>query len=115
MALSKEQSSWVERLPAPLRQDPKKALALSVLIAILLGWWGVKIFSNQAGPKRAGAMPIRSTASSAYVTDSTGRRIRPAESGDELQKWLDAEIPLVVSRNLFAVDFDYFPVDGSRP
>jgi hypothetical protein len=115
MASSTEKTSWTDRLPAPLRQDPKKAVVLGVLLTGLLGWWGLKIFSNGAGPKRAGAMPIKSTAASPFVTDSTGRRIRPAESGDELQRWLDAEIPLVVSRNLFAVDFDYFPVDGSRP
>src|SRR5439155_21459460 len=46
---------------------------------------------------------------------AAGHKIRNAESGDDLHKWLDADIPLVVSRNLFSVNLDYYPVDGTRP
>jgi hypothetical protein len=110
---------WISRLPAPLRKDATKSLALVVLLALLTGLW-VKMFvlDGKSGPHQAAAMSLGGGANreaGSTAADGTGRRTRPPESGELLQKWLDADIPLVVSRNLFAVNYDYFPMDGTRP
>jgi hypothetical protein len=113
---------WISRLPAPLRKDANKSLTLAVLLVLLAGLW-VKMFvlDGKSGPHQAAAMSLGGGANRATLepgstgADGTGRRTRPPESGELLQKWLDADIPLVVSRNLFAVNYDYFPMDGTRP
>jgi hypothetical protein len=110
---------WSAALPQPLRGAPKKSLGLTVLVAVLLAMWG-KMFvgGNDGGPRGASAMSVASGPGRTSGTDGIdggGRRARAFESGDELQRWLDADIPLVVSRNLFSINYDYFPMDGSRP
>src|SRR5439155_17562677 len=86
----------------------------SALIIFLGAMW-LRMFNGGAGAAhRAAAMRILSDSGS-DMTDAAGHKIRNAESGHDLHKWLEADIPLVVSRNLFSVNLDYYPVDGTRP
>jgi hypothetical protein len=103
---------WVGTFVRACRQDPKKAGVFAVLVVILGGMW-VRMAVGD-GP---GARPGGSSARAAISPQSaTGGILGPRRgSGVEaaLSDW--RATPILPPRNLFAVKFDYFPRDGSRP
>lgn len=107
-------SNWQEKLVAAIKADPKKTtilIALGVLLAVMVSRM---LLNSQRGPAasaRAAGLPAASAASSAASGAATGARSTPAAAA--LQKWSDAAVP-PISRNLFNVRIEYFPVDGSR-
>jgi hypothetical protein len=101
------------KISRALKQDPKKALVLSVLFALLLGMWG-KMFlgGGRNTPKSAAAMPPAPMAPSG---DSQKARAKSADRNALLRDWLDQPLPQKTTRNLFELKMEYFPMDGSRP
>jgi hypothetical protein len=124
-------ASAVQRFVAIVRKDPKRVGTLLVLVTLLLTIW-VRVFlaaGTELGPSRAGgAISSRGGASGNGSTPASSRgavdgpgalsigpSISPANRlvDKRLRQWL-AEPLRPVGRNLFAIQLNYYPVDGSR-
>jgi hypothetical protein len=117
------------RVTLAVRQDPRKAGVLAVLVAVMAVMWGRALLNGGSGPRNASAMP-RGTTSTSLAGQSRSAagarsfdRLNPHDpsrasqsSGfnNRVREWLAEPIkpPL---RNLFAVRLEYFPRDGGRP
>jgi hypothetical protein len=100
------------------KADPKKAAVLATLLVVMAIMWARLVGGGSAGPSRATA----SVTSAARAGGSAGAakpndpRSAPkaASSLASLQEW--ARRPIApLSRNLFVVNYDFFPQDGSKP
>jgi hypothetical protein len=130
--MTNETQNPLENLVKAMRADPKKAAALAVLAACLGVMVVRTVMPGGGGP--SGARAASGTAAASGVggasgsgnsgqgaagflnpwrTGSGGSANQPLSLSAAIQKWSDAPVP-PVSRNLFAVRIDYFPVDGSR-
>jgi hypothetical protein len=69
--------------------------------------------AGYTAPAPAGSGADDASSSGSGSNGSRGRG--SGGSGGDLHRWLAADVPVVMSRNLFAVRLDYFPTDGSRP
>jgi hypothetical protein len=96
------------------RAEPKKAVALAVLLTVLAVMIGRFVLSGNR-PSSAKATASRSTRSTAMSGKNgeilPGPRVNSTVAA--LLKWGEAPVP-PVSRNLFTVRSEYFPQDGSR-
>jgi hypothetical protein len=108
-----------DRMITAVRNDPQKAGILTVLGAILIVLQIRLQMSGKSGPSRATASVTSSSSSSGKpdnAMSSGGRYSGPGRSPDAqaaLREWMDApSVPL--GRNLFAVELERFPQDGSR-
>src|SRR4051812_16592309 len=120
-----------QKLTQALRSDPKKTGSLAVLFACL-AVMGIRLVmpsggggpsGARAGTGAAGGLSRNANDSASKVgglsgfTPGVGQSWRGSgnsaiSAAAALQKWSDAPVP-PISRNLFAVRIDYFPVDGS--
>jgi hypothetical protein len=100
------------RFGTVISAEPKKTIALAVLLTVLSVMLARYLLSD-GKPATARAASTAKSATSGKKVDigSIGPRANPAAAA--MQKWADAPVP-PVSRNLFAVRMDYFPVDNSR-
>ncbi len=103
-------TSFQSKLMAMVRSDPKKAGVLGVLLAVLALLAGRAALGSKPSPASAKSPPRSLPAKSPVAAAPTNRM---AGAIAALQKWAEAPVP-PVSRNLFSVCMDYFPVDGSR-
>jgi hypothetical protein len=98
-----------------IKADPKKTGVLSVLVIVLLVVVGRLVLSGgKSLPNSAAAATAAvqaNTAKFGTATPAPQQQNRTAMAA--MQKWALAPVP-AVSRNLFAVKIEYFPVDGSR-
>lgn len=107
---------WV-RIKSAMRHDPHKAGVLIALFAILLVLQ-VRLQMNRGqGTSVASAAPEAraDNADGSMTGGPTGgdRPIKPQDLAAAMRDWSNAPSqPL--SRNLFAVDLDHFPQDGTR-
>jgi len=116
-------AGWQAKAIAAVRRDPKRNGFLA-LLAILLVITVMRQFGG-GKPRAASAAPSRSEAASSTATsarpansraadfDAAHSSKRPTSNSPALQKWADTA-PAPISRNLFAVRMEYFPVDGLR-
>jgi len=111
MAQSQNTTS-LGRLTALLKKDPKKAGILTVLVAVLAAMWGKMMLSGNGAPKAAAAMTVAQSAQ-APVLDSNNAP-KSNDTGGQLRSWISEPLPPAISRNLFEVRLDYFPMDGTR-
>src|SRR5450432_380208 len=104
-------NSALQKLKENLTADPKKSGTLAVLCAILAAVAGRALLSGgKSIPESAHA----STASPMVaISNSPQQQTANRSALAAMQKWSDAPVP-PISRNLFAVRVEYFPVDGSR-
>lgn len=104
-----ELPSWVRQAIATIRRDPRKTGILLALVAVL-GFMWIRTF----GPGRSRPAPapaaVRSTTSAGSGNRSVGSS-RVAHP--RLLKWVEGPVA-PVSRNLFAVNLEYFPVERPR-
>jgi hypothetical protein len=108
-------NSKLSEMMQTLKADPKKTGTLAVLGAVLAVMVGRMVMSSggKSVPSSAAAA-VSAPGTAAGSTNAT-----PAQQAVNrsvlaaMQKWSDAPVP-PVSRNLFAVRIEYFPVDGSR-
>jgi hypothetical protein len=116
MAAKPPRTLW-DKIFKAVRNDPKKAGILTVLISILVVLQvRLQMSDKDAGPSRAIANTAGGAAdnSSASGTGSGGiaAPAKPMDSATALRVWMDAPgAPL--SRNLFTVQLEKFPHDGS--
>jgi hypothetical protein len=103
--------NWITQLTSAAKRDPKKAVVLIALVAVLGIMW-VKMF-GPGKPKRASAAAVAGTG----ATGKTAPAPQPAPRGNSahpaLQKWADAPIS-PITRNLFAIKLEFFPLEGPR-
>jgi len=110
-------SLWDKILQA-VRNDPQKAGILTVLVSILVVLQiRLQMSEDSAGPARAVASAAGSVADNpppfGAVAGEAHAPARPLDSASALRAWMDAPgAPL--TRNLFEVDLEKFPHDGSR-
>jgi hypothetical protein len=104
-------SSWQERLVARVKAEPRRAVFLAVLVAIMGLMW-VKALS------RGGMTPSTASASmdsSAYAAPARAEaRGRLSQTSQALAEWTKTPLPLV-HRNLFDIKLEYFPQDHLAP
>ena len=104
------------KISRAVRNDPKRAATLTVLVAILVVLQVRLHMSRADGTARAGAASeLIGALTSSYVgtsqNSSNGRNA--ADAAIALRKWMDAPaVPL--GRNLFTVNLERFPQDGNR-
>jgi hypothetical protein len=94
------------------KREQKKLAVLGVLIALLVAMWGKMALGGHGGPKSASAMPPAPTAP-APLSDSNNK-LASVDSIALLRDWLNEPLPQMVSRNMFEVKLDYFPMDAAR-
>jgi hypothetical protein len=101
---------WLDSMFRQMKAEPKKALSLALLVAVLVAMW-VKIFvfgdPHQATAGGFAAGKLKSDPSYSPI-----QQLSPASR--ILLDWVKKPIT-GTKRNLFAIKLDYFPVDGSRP
>ena len=112
---------YADKLVAQAKADPKKATILGVLSVIMIFSWyrmaasgGDSSSSSSAGPARASAsvMPVR--AGGSLLPDNLRAPTGVSATVQALLEWQRRPIaPL--SRNLFVINYDFFPQDGSAP
>jgi len=105
------------KLHRAVRNDPKKAATLTVLVAILVVLQVRLQMSRSEGTARADAAgSVVGALTTSYVgrSQNSGAAGRSADAATALRKWMEAPaVPL--GRNLFAVNLERFPRDGNRP
>ncbi|MEA2736642.1 MAG: hypothetical protein QOE14_3093 [Humisphaera sp.] len=116
MAAKTPRTLW-DKIFAAVRNDPKRAGILTVLISILVVLQvRLQMNDKDAGPSHANAnaAPGAANNSAASGTGSDGLLVpaKPMDSATALRVWMDSPgAPL--TRNLFAVQLEKFPHDGS--
>lgn len=114
-----EAQALFTRIRDAAKQDMRKTLALGALVLVLMVMVGRALVSSRPASARASAgteLANRANApESAKVTDviTAAESARADNTALRLREWKSAPVkPL--SRNLFAIRMEYFPVDGSR-
>jgi hypothetical protein len=97
-------------LISKLKQDPKKAVLGALVLVLVLLW--IKMALGGHSPKSASAMTIP-TPAPASILDSNNKP-KAVDSIGLLQDWVNEPLPESVSRNMFEVKLDYFPMDGAH-
>jgi hypothetical protein len=110
--MSSKTNNWMGAMTRVFRADPKKTGSLAVLLLVLAVMVGRQVTSGRGGRPAAAAGAATGSrvdlAGSATVTPASRAGVAEA-----FQEWAQAPV-LPVSRNLFAVRIEYFPLDGSR-
>jgi hypothetical protein len=105
----------IDRLVKQAKADPKKAGVLAVLVVVMGVMWARLGSGGSGGVARATAAPALSgftAASAAADNRAAAARVNSAQASlDEFAKRQIVD----VSRNLFVVNYDFFPQDGTRP
>jgi hypothetical protein len=107
MPAKQSQTLW-DKINRAVRNDPKKAGILTVLVAILVVLQ-VRLQTNK------GESTSMANAAMTGATGSTGTTFypRPTDSSAALRTWMDAPAT-ALGRNLFAINLERFPQDGQR-
>src|SRR4051812_21254945 len=109
MSATNQPISFAARVNAAMKKDPKKALFLTVLLALLLGMWGkMALGGGKLTPRSASAM---SKAPALPSTSAPRTKARNTDADALLRDWLDQPLPSTVTRNLFETHLEFFPVD----
>ena len=117
MAPRQPRTLW-DKITRAVRNDPQKAGILTVLVAILVVLQiRLQMSEDSANRARAAANVAQPLADNpppfGAVTPEVHAAARPHDTASALRAWMDApSAPL--TRNLFEVDLDRFPHDGSR-
>jgi len=99
------------RMQEALRREARKAAVLTLLIALLMVLWVRMAMRNSDGPNQAIA---ETTLRGGHALSPQERSIaRSAEATGALRTWLSTP-PAPISRNLFAVNLNQYPQEGSN-
>lgn len=102
-------TNWQERIVRQVRGEPRRAVALGVLVVVMGFMWGRALLTGKPTPSRASGNVAKAAATTEQTTSpQLTRAVR------ELQDWKRAPVGLI-HRNLFSVRLEYFPQDGSKP
>src|SRR3954470_13430381 len=106
------QRTYSPGIAGALKQDPKKVIVLGVLIALMLGLW-VKMALSGHSPKAAMAMTVTPSATPSMI--DSNNKAKAVDTSAILRDWVSEPLPQGVSRNIFEVQLDYYPMDLSHP
>ena len=112
-----------------VRRDPKKT-GVMVVLAVLLAFMVMRTFGPGANPRRAAGSQAMTNVGGARGggggaggqggapngsgnTQLDSQAARDLASSPYLQKWADAPVS-PISRNLFAIRLEYFPIEGPK-
>jgi hypothetical protein len=110
---------WINDLSKTLKADPKKTGSLGVLLAVFAFMLGRIFLAGSSGqPATAGATSLGPAIANGVASGSDApvpgqQTARAGGTLAAIQKWSDGPVP-PVSRNIFAVRMDYFPLESSR-
>lgn len=104
----REAHNQIERVIAAVKADPKKSVVLAVLVVVLGIFW-VRAISSVAGPSKASAASLAPAASTAATPAPV---VVIPRAYQLLRDWAKGPIE-PMSRNLFYINYDAFPSDGS--
>jgi hypothetical protein len=116
MMPAKPPRKLLDKIIRAVRNDPKKAGILTVLVAILVVLQVRLQMSRSGNDAIARATAGINTASgNSYATGATGTGSngRPLDGPGALRAWMDAP-PAPLGRNLFVVDLERFPRDRGK-
>jgi hypothetical protein len=99
-----------ERVVRQIKAEPVKAAVLGVLLAAMGGLWFKAASSGGGLPSLA----LGRSLGNAPVALPSRPDNHSARALKQLGEWVKTPVP-TVTQNLFALKFDYFPTDGSRP
>jgi hypothetical protein len=105
--------SWQMNVLKAAKADPKKATILVLLVTFMAFMWLRLLGGNTAGPATASASVTEFQIPG--PSDNAGKfSARFNAMHEALREWASRPVsPL--NRNLFSVNYDFFPQDGSRP
>jgi hypothetical protein len=109
-------TTFVEKLIKQAKADPKKAGILSVLVVVMAVLW-VRLVGGSGGPSHASANTVgfRADGNGAALADNLRGPVKTNTTFAALQEWQKKPTSPLLSRNLFVVNYDFFPQDGSKP
>jgi hypothetical protein len=106
-------TKFTNKIVRQAKADPKKAAVLAVLVTVMVFMWAKMVGGSTTGPARASANEASSRSLSG-VADNARNAARGNPALSSLQEWARRPVsPL--SRNLFVVNYDFFPQDGKQP
>lgn len=108
MAAGKRKTSQ-NKLMDLIQKDPKKAAVLGVLGLVLGGMWMRMAVTGQTQPQHASASVANPAAKAKNSAASPFAKSTSANTADALQEWI-AKPVVPLSRNLFAIRMDHFPL-----
>jgi hypothetical protein len=110
----------IDRLIKQAKADPKKAGTLGVLLVVMVVMWARMAGGSTPGAARAtpaggpGAYPGGAAGGLAGANESARAAARANSAQASFEEFGKRQI-VDVSRNLFVINYDFFPQDGSRP
>jgi hypothetical protein len=106
---------YSDKLVAQAKADPRKASILAVLSVIMVfSWYRMAGGDAASGPARATASVTPVPAGGSLLPDNLRTPTNNSATVQALLEWQRRPIaPL--SRNLFVINYDFFPQDGSTP
>jgi len=114
-SLSSHRTLW-DRLARAVRNDPKRAGILTVLVAILVVLQ-VRLQMNKsdaASRATASTSSASGTSQNRYAGGASGSAVgRSQDAAAAFKTWIEAP-PAPLGRNLFAINLERFPQDGNR-
>jgi len=102
----------ISNLSGLLKQDPKKALVLTVLVAVLLALWGKMMLTGKSTPQAASAMLPAPIVPVSIPTSNNKQK--SVDDQTLLREWVAEPLPQTVTRNIFEVKLDYYPMDAAH-
>ena len=86
---------------------------LALLVAVLAGLWGKMLLSggHSAPASASGATLVPSVQPAA---GDSADKLKSQDTTDLLREWLNKPLPETVSRNMFDVKIDYYPMDSGH-
>jgi len=109
----KTQTLW-DKLFRAIRNDPKKAGILTLLVAILVVLQ-VRLQTSRTDTSSRATASIAPAPHNSGLSGSGGDGAagRPQDSAGALRAWMNAP-PTPIGRNLFAINLERFPQDANR-
>jgi hypothetical protein len=101
-------SAWQQQIARRLKTQPKKTMALSILVAVMAVMWGKVLFTGKTQP----AVAMANLAGSKANTEAAVANSQSFQATRALQEFTRSSVGLI-HRNLFLVKLDYFTQDGS--
>lgn len=105
-------ASWLQRVKAEMKRKPRRSLFLAFLVLILVGIW-VKLLLG-GGPGAVSAAPAPALDALLAPADAGATAAAAGGAPRTLAEWARQRTG-PVTRNLFAVPFDGYPLDPAHP
>lgn len=111
MVVQQPLRGWIDRISQVARKSPRKVLVLGVLVLVMAVMWGRVLL--KADPNSTLASVVSVLDPSMAIADPVPVPTKADPATVQLQQWLAGPIkPL--TRDLFRVNLDLYPVDPSR-